>query len=88
MRATLSGEEVRIRIIRQAIFRSSKESAEGSVGCGDLRLVSLSSVEKNFGVDVMAANSSSPQLPCKRIDSRKSLEASIDVHIPPSLFSF
>ena len=36
MRATLPGEEVHIRIIRQAIFGSSKESAEGSVSCGDL----------------------------------------------------
>ncbi len=88
VRAALPGEEVHIRIIRQAIFGSSKESVEGSVSCGDsgVRFV-YRVLGINFGVDVVAANSSSSQLLCKRIDCRKSLEAPIDVHILPSLFS-
>ena len=57
VRAALPVEEVHI-LIRQAIFGSSKESAEGSVSCGDSGVRSIYRVLGiNFGVDVMAANS-------------------------------
>jgi hypothetical protein len=77
-----------VPIIRQAIFGSSKASTEGSVSCGDSGVQSIYRVLRIiFKIDVMVANSNSPQFPCKRIDYGKSLEASIDVHISPSTFS-
>jgi hypothetical protein len=50
VQAALPSEGVHIRIIRQAIFESSKESAEGSVSLRRLwRSVYLSSVRNKFG---------------------------------------
>lgn len=44
VRAALPGEEVHIRIIRQAVFGSSKASSDGFVSCGDSGIRSIDRV--------------------------------------------